>query len=136
MARKVFISFLGTTDYYPSKYYRGKKFSSEIEKYVQIPALQYVQRGAVWGKEDVAYFLLTESAEARNWKDNGYIDRNGKPNIGLEAVIRERRFAFPCVPIHNIPEGKNEKEIWKIFKKLCKQILIFCRLKRQRYLKK
>lgn len=50
MPRKVFISFLGTTDYFPSRYYRGKKFCSEVEKYVQIAALQYAQRQAVCTK--------------------------------------------------------------------------------------
>lgn len=116
MPRKVFISFLGTTDYFPSIYYRGKKFCSDMEKYVQIAALQYVQRSGIWTENDIAYVLLTTLAEDRNWKDNGYIDRNGNPNIGLETTIKNKNFLFPCRPIPNIPEGKNEKEIWQIFK--------------------
>lgn len=116
MSRKVFISFLGTTDYFPSIYYRGKKFCSDVEKYVQIAALQYVQRQAVWTKDDVAYVLLTNAAEARNWHDYGYTDRNGNPNIGLESTIKTMNFPFACQAITNIPKGKNEKEIWQIFK--------------------
>lgn len=116
MSRKVFISFLGTTDYFPSMYYRGKKFCSGMEKYVQIAALQYVQRIGTWTKNDIAYILLTKLAEERNWKDNGYIDRNGNPNVGLGTTIKIIKFPFPCQPITNIPEGKNEKEIWQIFK--------------------
>lgn len=116
MSRKVFISFLGTTDYFPSMYYRGKKFCSEMEKYVQAAALQYVQRNKPWTDKDIAYILLTELAEKRNWCDNGYTDRNGKPNIGLQSVISSKNFPFPCQPIPNIPEGKNEGEIWRIFK--------------------
>lgn len=118
MPRKVFISFLGTTDYFPSRYYRGKKFCSEVEKYVQIAALQYVQRQAVWTKEDVAYILLTKSAEERNWCDNGHRDREGnmKENAGLESCLNKCSFPFLCHPVTGIPEGKNEKEIWQIFK--------------------
>lgn len=116
MSRKVFISFLGTTDYFPSMYYRGKKFCSKMEKYVQIAALQYLQRSSTWTDEDIAYILLTESAEIRNWCDNGYIDRQGNPNVGLESAYKMANFPFPCKPITNIPEGKNEKEIWQIFK--------------------
>ena len=120
MSRKVFISFLGTTDYFPSRYYRGKKFCSEVEKYVQIAALQYVQGKAVWTKEDVAYILLTKSAEERNWHDNGHRDRDGnvKENAGLESCLKRNRFPFQYHPVQNIPEGKNEKEIWQIFKKI------------------
>ena len=116
MPRKVFISFLGTTDYFPSMYYRGKNFCSGMEKYVQIAALQYVQRSENWIKDDIAYILLTKQAEERNWKDHGYIDRNGNPNVGLETTIKTKNFPFPCQPITNILEGKNEKEIWQIFK--------------------
>ena len=118
MPRKVFISFLGTTDYFPSRYYRGKKFCSEVEKYVQIAALQYVQRQAVWTKEDVAYILLTKSAEERNWRDNGHRDRDGnvKGNAGLESCLKKCGFPFQYHPVSDIPEGKNEKEIWQIFK--------------------
>lgn len=116
MPRKVFISFLGTTDYFPSMYYRGKKFCSGMEKYVQIAALQYVQRITKWTENDIAYILLTKLAEERNWKDHGYIDRNGNPNVGLEQKIKSMAFPFPYQPIHDIPEGKNEKEIWQIFK--------------------
>ena len=118
MSRKVFISFLGTTDYFPSMYYRGKKFCSEVEKYVQIAALQYVQRQAVWTKDDVAYFLLTQLAEERNWRDNGHKDREGniKENDGLESRFKNSHFPFKYQAIPNIPEGKNEKEIWQIFK--------------------
>ncbi len=118
MPRKVFISFLGTTDYFPSRYYRGKKFCSDVEKYVQIAALQYVQRQAVWTKEDVAYILLTKPAEERNWRDNGHRDRDGnvKENAGLESCLKKCGFPFQYHPVTNIPEGKNEKEIWQIFK--------------------
>lgn len=118
MPRKVFISFLGTTDYFPSRYYRGKKFCSDVEKYIQIAALQYVQRQAVWTKDDIAYILLTELAEERNWRDNGHKDREGnvKENDGLESCLKKCKFPFLYQPVPNIPEGKNEKEIWQIFK--------------------
>lgn len=118
MARKVFISFLGTTDYFPSRYYRGKKFCSDVEKYVQIAALQYVQRLATWTENDCAYILLTTEAKARNWEDGNYIDRNGNPNVGLESTLKSKKFPFPCKAVTDIPEGKNEKEIWEIFKRI------------------
>lgn len=118
MSRKVFISFLGTTDYFTSMYYRGKKFCSAEEKYVQIAALQYLQREAVWTKDDVAYILLTKPAEERNWRDNGHRGKDGcvKENAGLERCLKKCCFPFQFYPVTNIPEGKNEKEIWQIFK--------------------
>lgn len=118
MSRKVFISFLGTTDYFPSRYYRGKKFCSDVEKYFQIAALQYVQRQATWTNDDIAYILLTKSAEERNWLDNGHKDREGniKENDGLESCLKNSHFPFKYQAVPNIPEGKNEKEIWQIFK--------------------
>lgn len=115
MDRKVFISFLGTTDYYSSQYYRGKKFCSGEEKYVQIAALQYIQKNARWTETDIAYILLTKEAKNRNWLDNGYVDRNRQQNVGLESTIKAKGYSFPCEPVY-IPEGKNEKEIWQIFK--------------------
>lgn len=118
MSRKVFISFLGTTDYFTSMYYRGKKFCSAEEKYVQIAALQYLQRETVWTKDDVAYILLTKPAEERNWRDNGHRGKDGsvKENAGLESCLKKCCFQLQYYPVTNIPEGKNEKEIWQIFK--------------------
>lgn len=118
MARKVFISFLGTTNYYSSEYYRGNDFCSKEEKYVQIAALEYIQTiDGEWTQDDIAYILLTEEAKKKNWVDNGHEDKNGNtlPNSGLESVLRSKGFPFAC-ETHKIPEGKDETEIWEIFK--------------------
>lgn len=118
MARKVFISFLGMTDYYPSCYYRGKKFCSDEEKYVQIPAIKYLHSKENWTENDIIYILLTKAAENRNWVDHGYVDRFNHDNIGLETRLKENNFPCPYEPIKDIPEGRNEEEIWQIFKKI------------------
>lgn len=118
MGRKVFISFLGTTNYFPSKYYRGKKFCSGMEKYVQIAALEYIQAiDGGWQENDIAYILLTKEAKKRNWEDNGHKDKDGNEieNLGLKKVLENKGFPFQYEAVCDIPEGMNETEIWEIF---------------------
>ena len=71
-----------------------------------------------WTEKDVAYILLTEGAEKKNWEDNGHvIPKTNTPIIqtGLKTQLSQLKLPFPVIPIKGLPDGNNEEEIWQIF---------------------
>lgn len=121
MARKVFISVLGYSNYSECYYIdKNKNFKSGLVRYVQEATLQYLSQDNTWSKSDIAYILLTEGAEQRNWVDNGQVEYGTNISIiqtGLESQLKKLHLLFPVIPV-NIPEGNNEKEIWTIFERI------------------
>lgn len=118
MARKVFISVLGYSNYGKCFYTRTVDgFKSDEVRYVQEATLRYLMSVSEWTAEDCAYILLTEGAEQKNWVDNGHVDRNNVPiqQPGLASVLDDMFLPFQVVPVKNIPNGNDEKEIWQIF---------------------
>ena len=117
MARKVFISFLGYSNYGRCHYYKGE-FMSEDLRYIQIATLDYLQTIEKWGKDDVAYILLTEGAKRKNWEDDGHENPMTKEKIiqpGLHTCINAKSYPFAINTIDNLPDGNNEEEIFEIF---------------------
>src|SRR5690625_1692057 len=98
MARKVFISFLGTGRYKPCVYKSHDGEKSRVVEYVQEAILDLYCRE--YGEGDKAFFFLTQQAEKQHWDK-------------LEGVLGEREFQI--VPVKNLPDGHTEKEIWDIF---------------------
>ena len=121
MARKVFISFLGKSDYAECKY--GSPDTEKV-KYVQEATLNYL--GAKeWPGNSVAYILLTKDAKNANWKDDGHIDRTTKiikKNIGLKKRLKLMKLPFKVKVIDKLPDGNTKKEIWKIFQRVFDKI--------------
>lgn len=120
MARKVFISFLGFSNYRECMYYKDNFCSSNI-RFIQEATLDYLQTLDTWTKNDVAYILLTEGAKAKNWIDNGH--RNPKTNeiieqIGLETSLKQKNYPFQIETIEDLPDGKNEQELFDIFRRI------------------
>lgn len=119
MARKVFISFLGFTDYRFCKYHYGV-FKSENTRFIQIATLDYLLTQEEWSPNDVAYILLTKGAEEKNWIDNGQIDfqtKQKKRCDGLETCFKTKNYPFKVEPIKEIKDGNDEQELFDIFKK-------------------
>ncbi len=117
MSRKVFISFLGKTDYSECKY--GNP-SSEKVKYIQEATLYHLN-AKQWPSDSAAYILLTKDAESANWNDNGHIDRTTKErkeNQGLKKRLELMELPFSVMPIDKLPDGNNENEIWTIFQRV------------------
>lgn len=118
MARKVFISFLGATNYGECSYVRGT-FKSKVTRYIQTATLNYLQVEK-WSKDDIALILLTDLAEKRNWEDNGHKDKEN--NIlelpGLKSELEKMNLPMVVKPIDHLPNGDNEQEIWTIFNRL------------------
>lgn len=118
MARKVFISFLGASNYGECTYVRSP-FKSESTRYIQVATLEYLE-AKKWNSTDVALILLTDTAEKRNWVDNGHKDDDGNviEQTGLKSELEKMHLPIELKPIKNLPNGNNEEEIWSIFTSL------------------
>ena len=112
MGRKVFISFLGFSDYKPCKYQKGD-FTSENVRFTQTATLDYLQTIEEWTENDAAYFLLTKGAKESNWVDDAT-----KKREGLETILKKKMYAFHTHSLENLPDGKDEKELFEIFKSI------------------
>lgn len=120
MARKVFISFLGYSDYGACHYSKGD-YKSESVRYVQEATLGYINTVSPWTKSDAAYILLTKGAESKNWVDNGHTDfvtKEVKHSEGLETRLSGMGLPLQIVPVKKLPDGNNEEEIMQIFQRV------------------
>ena len=117
MARKVFISFLGA-GFYSDVIYQYKEFESTKTKFVQQSSLEFF--GAKeWTPEDAGFIFVTEKAKKDNWvveSDSRFNSFKGEnlPYEGLKKLIDKMELPFEVKPI-DIPDGKDEDEIWDIF---------------------
>lgn len=120
MARRVFISFLGFSNYRECMYYKDEFCSSNV-RFIQEATLDYLQTLEEWTANDVAYILLTEGAKAKNWADNGH--RNPKTNEiidqkGLKTSLVQKKFPFQIKTLEQLPDGKNEEELFDLFHRI------------------
>ena len=118
MHRKIFISFLGSSNYAACHYIKDNYRSKKL-RYVQEATLEYF--GAMnWKVEDKAVILVTDGKKGsyiKNWKDNGQIDYKTKEIIvqsGLETELASMQLPFLIEKKH-IKDGNSEEEIWEIF---------------------
>lgn len=125
MARKVFISVLGTGFYEPCKYTKGSFVSSET-RFIQQATLEYLKVNNNWTTKntddeviDRIIILLTNGAKEANWNKSIAERLNRKTGqketyVGLEQVLRDMDLPCPVETI-TIPDGKDEDEMWAIF---------------------
>jgi len=119
MARKVFISVLGTGLYGKCQYTRDDaNFESDETFFIQSATLQYIN-AKDWTSHDLGLFLLTDLARENNWnksitKRTDYRIKQDVEYEGLESVLEKMHLPFK-VNDFTIPNGNNEKEILKIF---------------------
>ena len=128
MARKVFISFLGGTNYQYCDYKKGEKSYGDV-RFIQEATLNYLNVNDEWCENDVALILLTQGAEDSNWIDNGQKDREGNiiPDKHTQGTLegletRLKQYNIKLDPIRELPDGNNEKEIWTIFERVFEKI--------------
>ena len=125
MARKVFVSVLGATNYGACEYIKDG-LSYGTTRFIQVSTLRMLTSSGTWSHDhDVAYFLLTEQAEKMNWVDEGQLDRvTSKPIKGIKGLQNSLldleqetgKVRFPRIEaISRLPMGNNEQEIWTIF---------------------
>ena len=117
MARKVFMSVLGTGFYYPCVYQGQKSFTET--RFIQEATLNEVGADK-WDKDDIIFILLTEKARECNWNITERSRNNNsplEPYSGLELALENMK--LPCqVNDVEISDGKNEAEMWDIFEKV------------------
>ena len=109
-----FISFLGTNDYLPCTYYRAGEEMIPDVRFVQEAMAEILCRR--WSGKDRITVFTTQDAFEKNWRDNGQMDREGKPleRLGLGSALMQRNLACQVESV-TIPEGRSEDEIWQIF---------------------
>ena len=118
MARKVFISVLGTGIYGKCKYV-AEGFESSETPFIQLATLEY-HKAEEWGENSKIYILTTAKAKELNWNKTisereRPITKEKVPYIGLEAILEQA--GLSAQPI-DIPDGKDKDEMWTIFDKL------------------
>ena len=107
MPRKVFLSFLGTSDYEPVRYYEdGKEHTEEIplEVFIQKAILDLLQ--SEFDSGDAACVFLTPEAKQRNW-----LDQDSRPGLASQIV---ERYPFP-VGYRDINETSTKEGIDEVF---------------------
>lgn len=126
MARKVFISVLGTGFYGKCVYFKDD-FKSTETRFIQRATLEMLTRDESWNAEtDKGFILLTEKAKTANWLiENNYRlnYQNNKekpvkePYTCLHDELIEAQLPLEITPV-DIPDGKDEREMWEIFEKV------------------
>ncbi len=114
--RKVFISFLGASNYSECQYLISGELSCPV-RYVQEAMLNHYSQSGEWSQSDKAYILLTNIAREKNWENDGHRDRDTHEIIkqqGLRERLEACNLAMPVEPIDVLP-GNNETEIMTIF---------------------
>lgn len=112
MARKVFISFLGTNNYMQTCYELDGRRSEPV-RFVQQALIGFLC--ADWSGTDRILIFYTEESKKKNWLDGGQTRvEDDSERIGLESVLRGMSLSVP-VEGCEIVEGFTEEDIWKIF---------------------
>lgn len=117
MARKVFISVLGTGFYKECNYYSGD-FAFKT-RFIQQASLAMLTNQDQWSENDAAYILLTDKAREYNWQIPTNIRNNSQTNadeeyVGLKDQLGAMALPMPVTPV-DLKDGNNEEEMWDIF---------------------
>lgn len=112
MARKVFISFLGTNNYLQTYYeFEGEK-SSPV-RFVQEALTDRLCND--WAADDKILIFYTKDSKRLNWEDNGQVRAESEiEKIGLKSIFSQKSFSNIVEGVM-IEEGFTKNEIWSIF---------------------
>ena len=116
MARKIFISVLGTGLYERGIYTKGE-FKSTETRFIQQATIELLGCKETWTEDDKICILLTEQTRKLNWDVTVRKARcTGEeiPYKGLKDILKEMHLK-PAVLDIPILDGKDEKEMWDIF---------------------
>ena len=117
MARKVFISILGT-GFYGKCTYVSEGFKSSTTRFIQQATMERLGCKE-WPEDSKAFILLTDKARATNWevadgKRKPYGKDVAEDYPGLRDTLDSMQLPFSVEGV-SIPDGKDEKEMWEIF---------------------
>ncbi len=116
MARKIFMSVLGTGFYDECSYFIGERSNAITTRFVQEAAIKLLCSN--WDKEDMIIIYTTKKAYKENY-DEGISTKKSRGGEemayhGLEKILKELNLK-PLIKNEPIDDGNNEEEIWKIF---------------------
>lgn len=117
MARRVFISVLGTGFYKKCRYCKDTFISSET-RFIQQALMEYHNIKS-WNGSDRIFILLTDKAKSENWdiadsKKCNKITGEYEDYAGLKQIIKEMSLPAKTEEVR-IDDGKDEGETWNIF---------------------
>lgn len=123
MARKVFISFLGTNNYIETTYSFPNGMLSKPVRFIQEALIE--NECSKWTDNDKIIIFCTAGAEELNWVDNGQTSSQEEiEKIGLEHRLKDllgiKFNSLVCK--RSIPEGFSEEEIWDIFDRVYQEL--------------
>ena len=124
MARKVFISILGFTNYRQCSYVK-EAYKSPSVRFIQEATLDFLCQQSEWTANDTAYILLTNGAEKANWYNDGHKDKDTGEVIKCEGLctrLQKMNLPFVVNTIKNLPDGNTEEEIWEIFERVFNEL--------------
>lgn len=126
MARKVFMSVLGTTLYEKCKYYTDIKENAIESFFVQEATIRLLCQD--WKDSDEIIIFTTNQAFELNYKSSITERFNQKTNssiqyFGLEKILNELDLK---IPFRNVPikDGNSEAEIWDIFESIYNELKV------------
>lgn len=115
MARKIFLSVLGT-GFYEECVYRYGQTQQPRTRFIQEATLRAVADD--WTADDRIVILLTDQARRNNWSVAGDKRRNRmgeeEPYVGLQKVLADLGLKAAVEGVA-IPGGKDDAEMWQIF---------------------
>lgn len=112
MAKKVFLSVLGTGYYEETQYYFNTTENSCRTRFIQEATInEYCQN---WSNEDKIVLFLTEKARKFNWCNPAQVDNHKPSYTGLSHILENNS----KLVIVNIPDGNSEDEMWEVFNKV------------------
>ena len=123
MAKRIFISFLGTGRYTPCWYtVNGKKLTEEPVRFVQEAMVRHfcMNESSPWTAEDRILIFCTHYSDINKKdgaKETNWCDNNRFSEYGLEHFLKgmAEQGLQPQVEMVEIPSGFNEQEVWGIF---------------------
>lgn len=124
MARKVFISVLGTGPYSECTY--ASEGFTYTTRYIQAATIKLLmdkaESGNAWGEKDAVIVFTTQKAYENQWIVGKVRMGNVETSAdGLEAVFKKMNLPMP-VNRKDIDDGQNETEIWNVFKAIYNKI--------------
>lgn len=120
MARKVFISILGTGYYEPTSYFfNNDQKLCFTTRFIQEAAIKYFCSD--WSEEDKICIFLTDKSRKTNWKSPAHESISYKESYeGLRDIILSGLTKAEVIDDERIciPNGNSEAEVWEIFQKI------------------
>ena len=125
MARKLFISFLGTGFYEECAYYDSVN-SYTPTRYIQQATIEQIGVPS-WETTDAVRIFITDKAFEDNWDKSKEMRFNNRkkaevPYTRLGKILDGMDLKADVKPVLHVPVGNDEKEMWQIFQMVFDEI--------------